>query len=308
MTKKPIDIAGIMNNEEYKIHKSFEEKLKEIKTIKPDFDIEGFKTLVNEKYRNEDRKAQIAAGQNIEEILQANLTELEKQAEKIGFISSIFKDAHDKADRYLNKVDSTAIELEEFISKLQNTEGQVESFKGAIAEQLKLDAARKLWDERSRSANYAFCLSSIALGVLLIIIPILGLNESSKIISFFKSFNASILEGLTDDDKNHLWIVSAISRLVMISLPIMLYIWLIRIVVRYNMRSLLLKDDADQRTTMLETYLHLVEQDVATKADRPIILEALFRRAPGHGPESIEAPNLTDIMNLTKSKAGNADG
>jgi hypothetical protein len=85
-------------------------------------------------------------------------------------------------------------------------------------------------------------------------------------------------------------------RLLLIGVPIGFVVWAIKLIVRYNNRSLLLMDDASQRITMLNTYLFLVKQGAATLQDRGALLEAMFRRAPGHGPETIDPPSMTDIM------------
>jgi hypothetical protein len=75
-----------------------------------------------------------------------------------------------------------------------------------------------------------------------------------------------------------------------------LYFWLIKLVVRFNMRSMLLMDDARQRATMLETYYRMIEKGAATNEDRALVLQALMRPAPGHGPDSVEPPNFTDVI------------
>jgi hypothetical protein len=62
-------------------------------------------------------------------------------------------------------------------------------------------------------------------------------------------------------------------------------------------------DDARQRVTMLNTYLFLIEQDAAVKQDRGAILEALFRRAPGHGGDTVEPPHFTDLLRYGQETA-----
>lgn len=306
MSKKTRSIDEIMSNEDHAVFIKLNAIMKDIRNSLPDIDVDELKELIEKKYKSVEKDTQIQAGFDIYNMLQSNLDAVNAQTEKIHHVINLYDMAQVKADTYLNKVDQAHIDLGKFTAELANTKGQVDNFKKTITEELKLEAARKLWDKRSKSANTSFKVSSYALGALLIGIPTIGMICNSWVISFFQGINETILKGLSNENKDQLWVVLAISRLVLISLPVMLYIWLIRIIVRFNMRSLLLKDDADQRTTMLETYLHLVEQDVATKADRPIVLEALFRRAPGHGPESIDAPNLTDIINLSKPKGANS--
>ena len=79
-------------------------------------------------------------------------------------------------------------------------------------------------------------------------------------------------------------------------MPLGLYFWLVRIVVRFNMRSLLLMDDARQRATMMETYYRLIEKEAATKEERALVFQALMRPPPGHGPDTVEPPNFTEVI------------
>lgn len=47
--------------------------------------------------------------------------------------------------------------------------------------------------------------------------------------------------------------IATISRLGIVTIPLALYFWLIKLVVRFNIRSMLLMDDAGQRATIIET-------------------------------------------------------
>lgn len=186
----------------------------------------------------------------------------------------------------------------DLVANIDDPAAALEGFKVSVIEGLKLQHARQLWSESARRSRRAYTISWAALALLLIIIPAVVVWQADVALTFFRSVGDAVLADLSPSASEAATLISAVSRLVLVTLPVALYIWLIRIVVRFNMRSLLLMDDAMQRNTMLETYLHLVEQDASVKADRPLILEALFRRTPGHGPEAIEPPNLTDIIKL----------
>ncbi|WP_406871813.1 DUF6161 domain-containing protein [Aminobacter sp. P9b] len=186
----------------------------------------------------------------------------------------------------------------DLVTTIEDPVAALEGLKASFDENQKLQNARQLWGDSARRARKAYAISWIALALLLVIVPAVVVWKADAVFTFFRSVGDTVLADLSPGASETATLISAISRLVLVTLPVALYIWLIRIVVRFNMRSLLLMDDAMQRNTMLETYLHLVEQDAAVKADRPLILEALFRRTPGHGPEAIEPPNLTDIIKL----------
>lgn len=93
-------------------------------------------------------------------------------------------------------------------------------------------------------------------------------------------------------------------RLIVFTVPALVFLWMIRAVMRFFIRSLLLMDDARQRQTMLETYFLLTERGRADEKDRPMILWALFRQTRGHGPDGIEPPDFTEVIKagLERSK------
>ncbi|MFC6448415.1 hypothetical protein, partial [Shinella zoogloeoides] len=86
-------------------------------------------------------------------------------------------------------------------------------------------------------------------------------------------------------------------RLIVFSVPVFVYLWTMRAVMRFFMRSMLLMDDARQRQTMLETYFMLTGSGRADERDRPLILWALFRQTPGHGSDGVEPPDFTEVIN-----------
>jgi hypothetical protein len=46
---------------------------------------------------------------------------------------------------------------------------------------------------------------------------------------------------------------------------------------------------------MLDTFFHLIEKEGAVKEDRALVLNALFRPAPGHG-DNVDPPNFTELV------------
>jgi len=99
-----------------------------------------------------------------------------------------------------------------------------------------------------------------------------------------------------EESKSGVFYLVLLSIIAFVKLPIAFYFWIVKLVVRYNSRTLLLLDDSVQRNTMLETYLYLAEQDEGVKNDRAIILEALFRAIPGHGNEASEPFAIADLL------------
>ena len=54
--------------------------------------------------------------------------------------------------------------------------------------------------------------------------------------------------------------------------------------------------------TMMDTYFYLLEKQGAVKEDRALILNALFRPGPGHGNDSVDPPNFTELIERTVGK------
>jgi hypothetical protein len=207
-----------------------------------------------------------------------------------------------EVNRYIDTGDKRLREMklkvESFYDSIGDPHIALAGFKASITEELKLQQARKLWTDAARSAGRAYRNSWFALVILLIGVPSLAIWQSHEIFAFFRVVGDAVLVDLPENASETAILIAAVSRLVLVTMPIVLFVWLIKLVVRFNARSLLLMDDARQRNTMLETYLHLVEQDKDVKADRPLILEALFRRTPGHGPETIEPPTLAELIRM----------
>ncbi|MDO6964384.1 DUF6161 domain-containing protein [Rhizobium alvei] len=178
-----------------------------------------------------------------------------------------------------------------------NVETDIEGFKNSVLEKLKLEKARKLWTTRSLKFRDSFRNSSIIIAVFLICPIIFIATANFQILQFLNNIEAEMLEVASGKDiAGGLVYVIALGRLVVVTLPIALYIWIIKLLIRYNARTLILLDDSEQRHAMLETYLYLVEQDEGTNSDRAIVLEALFRAMPGHANDGGEPFAIADLL------------
>ncbi|TRL38014.1 DUF6161 domain-containing protein [Rhizobium straminoryzae] len=172
----------------------------------------------------------------------------------------------------------------------------------ALQEGLATISAKTLWDERATAARRAFIGSAMLLGILLLMVPALALWQLDVTLSVLRHISEASMQGLPPNPTDTQLALAAISRLVVVTLPILLYVWVVRLVVRFNSRSLLLLDDARQRHTMMDTYFHLIEKQAAVKEDRALMLAALFRPSPGQGPDNVEPPNFTELMDKAIGK------
>ncbi|MCI9865829.1 hypothetical protein RHIZ_07735 [Rhizobium skierniewicense] len=195
-----------------------------------------------------------------------------------------------------------ALSLEDKSKEIDGDIRQLRADLDAQVARFGTEAARQLWGEREKQNRIALIASSGALA-LFISAPILlvvfctpeVLHYLAQIVaaSSLPTTDAAGIQLPTPSDTQVT--IAAIGRLVIVTVPIFLYIWAIRLVVRFNSRSLMLLDDARLRLTMLDTFFHLIQKEGAVKEDRALVLNALFRPGPGHG-DNVDPPNFTELV------------
>ncbi len=94
-----------------------------------------------------------------------------------------------------------------------------------------------------------------------------------------------------------------LSRVLLISLPVGMILWILRAVLRVALLNLSLREDAAQRSVMIQTYVNLVSAGSAQdETDRGLILSAIFRPLPDEHNAEVAPPNLADLMKSKASK------
>lgn len=192
-----------------------------------------------------------------------------------------------------DEIENSYIKISKEIS---NIEENWDSFKSVITEKVLGAETKKLWQDRDKENWAAFIVSACILAIFLIVLPIVSFYNLDFILATLKHIGDAATEGIPKDATATQLTVATISRLVVITFPLVLYVWIIRLIVRFNSRSLLLHDDARQRQTMMDTYFMLIERQAATPEERGLILNALFRPAPGYGADNVDPPNFTDLI------------
>ncbi|MCM2455319.1 hypothetical protein HGO37_07980 [Rhizobium sp. CG4] len=190
--------------------------------------------------------------------------------------------------------------FEKIVAGVSTAEDHVKAFAKAVREELKVDATKKLWNHRATDSARSFWVSAGLIAFAIIYPPFWVFKNLDTVLLIL----AHVSEAATTALPNGSGIVqnaaSAISRLVIISAPLALYFWSIKLLVRFNMRSLALMDDAHQRQTTMDTYFHLVENNKVTAKERGLMLNALFRPLPGQGQDNVEPPNFVDLIGQRK--------
>ncbi|CDZ61452.1 Hypothetical protein NGAL_HAMBI2605_15080 [Neorhizobium galegae bv. orientalis] len=234
----------------------------------------------------------------LEKITQAVIDGQKLQADAVAALGKTETSMRDAATAYAKNMKNQEAELRDFQEKAAAANAQL----AALKEGLATISAKKLWDDRASSAGVSFWASSVVLGVLLLGVPLLAIYYLDFTLGILRHIGEATMQGLPAQPTGTQLAIAAISRLVVVTLPIALYLWVIRLVVRFNLRSLALLDDARQRHTMMDTYFHLIAEQAAVKEDRALILAALFRPSPGQGPDNVEPPNFTELLGKAMGK------
>lgn len=166
----------------------------------------------------------------------------------------------------------------------------------ALSEGVATLSVKTLWDQRARNSSLAFWLSASVLLLLLIVIPSIAMYNLDEVLQILRHIGEAATVGLPSDASPTALTVATISRLVVITVPLAMYFWVIKLVVRFNQHSLALMEDARQRHTMLDTYFHLIDKQAASTEDRALVLAALFRPTPGQGSDAVEPPTFIDLV------------
>jgi hypothetical protein len=224
---------------------------------------------------------------------------IEKSKADVDMAAENFQEQYTAADQALAIAEQKAVNVTVLV---ENTKANYDAFTQAIEERFRIGATRKLWNSRAIRNGIAFAISAGLLTIFLLVIPVCALLHLDSVIVGLRHIGDVTIQGLPDNMSPAQLTVVTISRLVVITVPLALYFWVIRLIVRFNMRSLALMDDAQQRKTMMETYFHLIEQNAAVREDRALILNALFRPGPGQVADNVDPPNFVDLVEKAMAK------
>jgi hypothetical protein len=212
-----------------------------------------------------------------------------KEAARSAAEKAVYLDS--RADELAGVINAKSAEMEE---KFGAADLKASAFMDAVRAKADFDDLKIHWLNRANSARWALSASWAVLVMLLVVVPVVAVYKSATILQLARQLTDAATVAIGNDAGTVAIVVSIFSRLVVITVPLVLYFWLIRLVARFNLRSMLLMDDARQRATTLETYYRMIERGAATAGDRALVLRALVRPAPGHGSDTVEPPNLAE--------------
>ena len=190
---------------------------------------------------------------------QKNVFQLIEQ--KNGALNSQFGDALTTQFKLLEELHSS--QSVEFNKLVKTHEDNLKAIENAYDQKLALRKPVEYWGERgeahAKKAN-TFARVSVGAGVLVLLV-----------LSFlaYKTFFT-----IPPDGKPQVWQVGVFS------IGAFFGIWLVRMLVRMFVSNLHLATDADERVTMLQTYLSIIrEGSEFAPEDKKLILERLFHPA-----------------------------
>jgi len=272
---------------------------------------EGFVSATLARFDDERRSVMAMVMTQVEEANRKLIELQQADIETTGRLKKTWAEWEESEARARNDLDRAAANIDhlresakEAGDRIVATDENIAAFKAAMLEEVRGSETRKLWRERDKESWFAFTLSAFMLFLFLLVIPAIGFYELDVVLSTLKRIGDAATAGIPAEATGTQLTVATISRLVVITFPLAMYFWVIRLVVRFNARSLTLHDDARQRQTMMDTYFILIERQAASAEERALILNALFRPAPGHGADSVEPPNFTEIIGKAGGKPG----
>lgn len=218
--------------------------------------------------------------------MEAALLEIETVRSQSEDLLELLKLAEADTDRIMRRADES--------------EKHIAATVDAVAESALQNAGREMWDKRAKAATWNFRFSGVALILLLAVLPGIAIHNYEWVIDLLMKINAVISKDLPPDPTAAQLTMASLNRLLVIAAPLVLYLWMVRIIVRLNMHSLVLADDAHQRRTIMDTYIHMIEKQIAQREDRALLLNAIFRPPPGQVNDSVEPPNFAELLEKMK--------
>ncbi|MBD8689342.1 MULTISPECIES: DUF6161 domain-containing protein [unclassified Rhizobium] len=239
-----------------------------------------------------ERKAHEQAQQD----LRTKIVEVETTAEKIEdnfkHMSKLFKDHLDTTGSNLSDLFNSSRENMDLVRL--DAEQKLLDHSKTIADRLSLRHVTQRWNDVRKRAKRTLWASGFAILLMFMLASTIIAARGHEILEFLMPFDLKTMYLNTTATGV---LSMQIARMALIAVPIATYFWLLKIVVRIFMRSLVLMDDADQRATIMDSYYALTGDGMTDERALPMMLWAIFRPLPGHGPDGIDPPDFTEAIN-----------
>ncbi|MCS4242277.1 hypothetical protein M2418_001803 [Rhizobium sp. BIGb0125] len=171
---------------------------------------------------------------------------------------------------------------------------ELENHKTTVEERLKLKHVTQRWQDVKRRAKLTLIGAGVFIIFLMLAAFLILIFKGQAIIDFLIPLNIKTLV-LQSSPAGAIGL--QLARIGIVAVPLVSYFWTLKIAVRILMRSLVIMDDADQRATIMDSYYSLTGDGMTDERALPMMLWAIFRPVPGHGPDGIEPPDFTEAIN-----------
>ena len=193
------------------------------------------------------------------------------------------KAALDESKKGLKQSDAAAERLEQFIDEKTKLFADLEDL---YRRKLIVDEPAISWERVATEKTNAWRRWLVVFAIL-VLIPTLSA------MLFWREFSAGVAALTTGQGAG-----ISLSGVAAITVPALLYAWLLKNVGRVFIQNLNLADDAAHRRTLAVTYLGLAENPKLSisETDRALILNALFRPVPPHTGDEGPPAGLIELI------------
>lgn len=246
---------------------------------------------------------------SIEEI--PNLVKIETdkliKSQKTQFTKAVNERAASLAEEY--KTALSAISDQETETLKSQTDGIIEHLEAQTKEKIEsvasgfktegvLKSAFQLWKDKEQLHRKMFYFGIFLFVGAITALICLAWQYETQVIKYITAVFASTVEdGATGGGTTN--VTQLISRVLLITLPSIIVIWVLRTILRWANLNLALAEDAAQRSVMAQTYVNLLTNGDVTedKDDRKVMLEAIFRPLPGIQEMDSAPPSIINFAN-----------
>ena len=196
-----------------------------------------------------------------------------------------------------NHISETRSNLEQNITnlsdKISKLKEEIPRIKQLAHESKSLNSSKKIWENRisKYQKTHENWLRTITILIVIFVILMVAFGGH-----YIKTFPKK-----ADGDYGYVVILLSI-------IPIIAIAWILKFFGRIVSNALVLKEDAELRDAMLNTYFALIGDPEAKfdSKERILIINAIFRPLPGHQSEDVAPPTLADLakdqLGMSKDK------
>lgn len=243
-------------------------------------------------------KAQTAATETVNEISQrANSVSDEITAATFA-LAELKKGADTSATDIKRRIDEIAARSDKLVQTVDSSSEGLEKFIAAVRETLGQKDIRDHWESRANAHRGQFILSMVVILMLIAVLPGIALLNAKNIVEVIMELNGKLSIIPAGVDVTVGTTVAILNRVLVFGLPAALYIWLIKYFIRFNQHSLLARDDAATRSTIMDMFVKLIEVGAVNPEDRGQVLAALLRPTVGQPTDNVDLPIIDAIKAL----------